>query len=223
MIFIGSKSIMINFLKKDSLKLILINILGLYLFAKMTEDVLNSELITKIDLWVYEHITNLYSPTLNKIIIFISSANNLSQIIFISVLFLIYFFYKKMYSQIIFFIISIVGSSLLFILIKQIIKKERPLSNIIEIGGYSFPSGHATLSTTLVFCIYLIFKDKVKYKKSFVLILISYALSISFSRVYLHVHYLSDVIAGIGLGTVWVSFIYLIFILKNKEKNETKI
>jgi len=169
------------------------------------------------------NITNLYTLTFSKVIVFISWVNNLSQIIFISILFLIYLFYKKMYSQIIFFTISILGSSLLFVLIKEIIKRERPISNIIEIGGYSFPSGHATLSTTLAFCIYLIFKDKVKYKKSFVLILISYPLVISFTRVYLHVHYLSDVIAGIGLGLVWVSLIYLIFIFKNKEKNETKI
>lgn len=212
-----------NSFKNGILKLILINIFGLYLFAKMTEDVLNSELITKIDLWIYEYITNLYTPTFSKVIVFISWVNNLSQIIFISILFLIYLFYKKMYSQIIFFTISILGSSLLFVLIKEIIKRDRPISNIIEIGGYSFPSGHATLSTTLAFCIYLIFKDKVKYKKSFVLILISYPLVISFTRVYLHVHYLSDVIAGIGLGLVWVSLIYLIFIFKNKEKNETKI
>jgi len=212
-----------NSFKNGILKLILINIFGLYLFSKMTEDVLNSELITKIDLWIYEYITNLYTPTFSKVIVFISWVNNLSQIIFISILFLIYLFYKKMYSQIIFFTISILGSSLLFVLIKEIIKRERPISNIIEIGGYSFPSGHATLSTTLAFCIYLIFKDKVKYKKSFVLILISYPLVISFTRVYLHVHYLSDVIAGIGLGLVWVSLIYLIFIFKNKEKNETKI
>jgi len=212
-----------NSFKNGILKLILINIFGLYLFAKMTEDVLNSEVITKIDLWIYEYITNLYTPTFSKVIVFISWVNNLSQIIFISILFLIYLFYKKMYSQIIFFTISILGSSLLFVLIKEIIKRDRPISNIIEIGGYSFPSGHATLSTTLAFCIYLIFKDKVKYKKSFVLILISYPLVISFTRVYLHVHYLSDVIAGIGLGLVWVSLIYLIFIFKNKEKNETKI
>jgi len=212
-----------NSFKNGILKLILINIFGLYLFAKMTEDVLNSELITKIDLWIYEYITNLYTPTFSKVIVFISWVNNLAQIIFISILFLIYLFYKKMYSQIIFFTISILGSSLLFVLIKEIIKRDRPISNIIEIGGYSFPSGHATLSTTLAFCIYLIFKDKVKYKKSFVLILISYPLVISFTRVYLHVHYLSDVIAGIGLGLVWVSLIYLIFIFKNKEKNETKI
>jgi undecaprenyl-diphosphatase len=212
-----------NSFKNGILKLILINIFGLYLFSKMTEDVLNSELITKIDLWIYEYITNLYTPTFSKVIVFISWVNNLSQIIFISILFLIYLFYKKMYSQIIFFTISILGSSLLFVLIKEIIKRDRPISNIIEIGGYSFPSGHATLSTTLAFCIYLIFKDKVKYKKSFVLILISYPLVISFTRVYLHVHYLSDVIAGIGLGLVWVSLIYLIFIFKNKEKNETKI
>lgn len=214
---------MMDFFIKGNFRLILINILGLYLFTKMTEDVLNSELITKIDLWIYEHITYIFSSTLDQIMIFISSGNNLYQIIFISVVFSIYLFYKKMYQQMSFFIISIFGSSLLFVLIKNIIKRERPYSNLIEISGYSFPSGHATLSTTLAFCTYLIFKDKVKYKKTFFFFLVSYPLLISFSRVYLHVHYLSDVIAGIGLGLVWVSLIYLIFIFKKKEINETKI
>lgn len=214
---------MMNFLKKDTVKLILINILGLYLFAKMTEDILNLELITKIDLWIYEHIVNIYTPNLTNLMIFISSIDNIYQIIASSIILLTFLIYKKMYEQFIFFIISILGTGLLFVLFKEIIKRERPISNLIEISGYSFPSGHAALSTTLAFCAYLIFKDKVRYKKSFLTVLIFYPLLISFTRVYLHVHYLSDVIAGIGLGLIWVSLIYLIFTLKKRGLNETEI
>lgn len=214
---------MMNFFKKDNIKLILINILGLYLFAKMTEDVVNSELITKIDLWIYEHISNIYTPILTNIIIFISSINNIYQIIITSIIFLIFLIYKKMHKQIIFFVISMLGIGFLFVLFKELIKRERPISNLIEINGYSFPSGHAALSTTLAFCVYLIFKDKVRYKKSFLTVLIFYPLLISFTRVYLHVHYLSDVIAGIGLGLIWVSLIYLIFTLNDRGQNETEV
>lgn len=209
---------MMNFLKKDIIKLILINILGLYLFAKMTEDVVNSELITKIDLLIYEYIEKIYTFNLTNIMIFISSVDNIYQIIITSIMLLAFLIYKKMYKEIIFFIISIVGTGFLFVLIKEMIRRERPLSNLIEVSGYSFPSGHASLSTTLAFCVYLIFKDEVKYKKSFFLFLILYPLVISFTRVYLHVHYLSDVIAGIGLGLMWVSIVYLIFIFKDKGK-----
>jgi undecaprenyl-diphosphatase len=214
---------MMNFLKKDNIKLILINILGLYLFAKMTEDVVNSELITKIDLWIYEHISNIYTPILTNIMIFISSVNNIYEIIITSIIFLAFLIYKKMYKQTIFFIISMFGTGFLFVLFKEIIKRERPISDLIEINGYSFPSGHAALSTTLAFCVYLIFKDKVRYKKTFLILLISYPLLISFTRVYLHVHYLSDVIAGVGLGLIWVSLIYLIFTLNDRGLNETEV
>jgi len=186
-------------------------------------NLLKLELITKIDLWIYEHIVNIYTPKLTNIIIFITSSDNLYQIIVISIIISALLIYKKMYKQTIFFIISMLGNGLLFELIKEIIRRERPISILIETNDYSFPSGHATLSTTLAFCIYLIFKDKIKHKKSFFILLISYPLIISFTRVYLNVHYLSDVIAGMGLGLIWVSLIYLIFKSKEEERNETKI
>jgi undecaprenyl-diphosphatase len=214
---------MLNFFKKDKFILVLLNILGIYLFCKMTEDVINLELITKIDTWIYEHIPNLYTPFLNNIMIFISSINNIYQLISIVIIILLLLNYYKLYTQMIFFCISIIGNGILFLLIKEIIKRERPLSQLIEISGYSFPSGHATLSTTLALSLYLIFKDKIQYKKLFLGICISFPLLISFTRVYLCVHYLSDIIAGIGLGLIWVSSIYLIFFYNKGLKNETEI
>ena len=184
----------------------------------MTEDVLNLELVTKIDIWIYEHIQSVYTPFLNNIIIFISSINNIYQLITIVVIVLLILNHYKLYTQMIFFSISMIGSSILVLLIKEIIKRERPLLQLIEISGYSFPSGHATLSTTLVFSLYLILKDKIKYKKLFISICIIFPLLISFTRVYLCVHYLSDIIAGIGLGLIWVSSIYLIFFYNKRIK-----
>ena len=194
---------MLNFLKKEYFKIILINIFAIYLFSKMAEDVINLEFITKIDVWIYEHIPNMYTPFLNNIMILTSSVNNIYQLITLIIIIFIILNYYKLYIQMIFLSISMIGNSLIFLLIKEIIQRERPISQLIEISGYSFPSGHATLSTTLAFSLYLILKDKVIYNKLLLIICIIFPLLISFSIVYLCVHYLSDIISGITLGLIW--------------------
>ena len=210
-----------KYFQKEDTKLLILNIFGIYLFSKMLEDVGDLELITKWDFWISKHIYEIYNPILNKIIIFITSINNPLEITIITTIIVIYMIIKKYYYKAIFFAVSISGTGILVEIIKNIVKRERPPHYLIEVSGYSFPSGHATLSTALALGLYLILKDKVN-KKNLLILCIIYPILISFSRVYLNVHYLSDVIAGIGLGLFWVSFTALIFKLI-KEKNETKI
>jgi len=68
----------------------------------------------------------------------------------------------------------------------------------------------------LAFSLYLIFKDKVKSENLLLILAIIYPIMISFTRVYLNVHYVSDVLAGIGLGLFSVSMVYLTFELMKK-------
>ena len=91
-------------------------------------------------------------------------------------------------------------------IMKSIFKRPRPALSMrmVNVSGYSFPSGHAMIFTGLVIIlVYLVFesvKDKVKALIiSSILILI--AVLVGLSRVYLRVHYLSDVLAGFSAGT----------------------
>ena len=111
--------------------------------------------------------------------------------------------------------------------IKHIIQRARPdLSlRLVEENGYSFPSGHAMVTTAFYGMIIYYVWNNVKNKLlrniicAFLLLLI---ILIAFSRVYLGVHYLSDVIAG-----SLISVAYLIiavefakrFIFKEEIKN----
>lgn len=93
-------------------------------------------------------------------------------------------------------------------LFSKMLEDVTDLEFITKVDSFT---GHTTINTALAFSLYLIFKDKVKNETFLLFLAIIYPLVISFSRVYLNVHYLSDVFAGIGLGLFSVSLIYLSF------------
>lgn len=211
-----------GYLKRDDFKLLIVGIIGISLFSKMYEDVTDLEYITKIDMWIHTHISNIYNPLLTKTMIIITSVDNIIPITVITIFITSYLFYKKYYKDMLFLIISVAGASSLMFIIKNIVARIRPDMQVIEAFGYSFPSGHATISTALALSLFWILKDKIKHTKSLLLLTIIIPLLISFSRVYLNVHYLSDVIAGIGLSLFWVSLVAIVFDIQRK-KFETKI
>lgn len=114
--------------------------------------------------------------------------------------------------------VNLIVSTILNFGIKNIVRRTRPEGfRIIEESGYSFPSGHSMVSMAFYgLLIYLIYK-KVdnKYLKNCLIILLSIIiLLIGLSRIYLGVHYTSDVLAGFLLG---ISYL-IVFVSVINEK-----
>ena len=101
--------------------------------------------------------------------------------------------------------------------LKALFKRERPsIMRLIEITGFSFPSGHAYFSMLVYgYLAYLVYKsnDK-KYRKRKISILTLLITCIGISRIYLGVHYLTDIIFGYSLG-----LLSLLMFLYFKEKH----
>ncbi|KAA3436457.1 phosphatase PAP2 family protein [Rufibacter hautae] len=113
-----------------------------------------------------------------------------------------------------------VGSISLNLILKYLFNRPRPLvPHLVESYGLSFPSGHAMISASFYgLLIYLVYKSVEEAAWRFLLItlLALLILFIGFSRVYLHVHYATDVLAGLAAGLGWV--ILAIFLLNRMEK-----
>ncbi|WP_437389281.1 phosphatase PAP2 family protein [Priestia filamentosa] len=102
--------------------------------------------IVHFDSTVISFVQGFESPILTSIMKFFTFVGSLPAIIVLSVL-IMFFLYTvlKHRSELILFVAAILGSSILFRILKQIFQRERPnLHRLIEISSYSFPSGHAT-------------------------------------------------------------------------------
>lgn len=113
-----------------------------------------------------------------------------------------------------------VSSLLLMLLLKSIFQRPRPLNPLLtEAAGFSFPSGHSLMSASFYGLVLYILFEQIKYKwwRFFLtIIIVSLVLMIGFSRIYLRVHYASDVIAGFCAGITWL--ILSLWILSKIEK-----
>lgn len=188
------------------------NVLGFCLFAKMAEDFSEKEYILVIDRWIETYINTIQTPLLTKFMVTLTNLNGEMGIFIFSLFMVLFLIYKRWYDDLFFYILSVSGANIAFIVIKMIVQRARPSSEILSIATHSFPSGHATMATAMSLAIYLILSERVHTLGLQLLLLIScivWPVMIAFSRVYLDVHWLSDVIAGIGLGLFWVTFIVL--------------
>jgi undecaprenyl-diphosphatase len=106
-------------------------------------------------------------------------------------------------------VITIAISSLgLMLLLKQLFQRKRPLSPLLKAAkGLSFPSGHAIMAVTFYGVLIYILQhsitiDWLKWSVTFLVIVL--IISIGLSRIYLRVHYASDVAAGFIIGLLWL-------------------
>lgn len=171
--------------------------------------------LSKIDNFIYN---NLYFN--NYITIFFKIITNFgSALIFILITIALLIICKnKKYS--IYIGINLLLSFTINYGFKILFRRDRPIDiNLIEEIGYSFPSGHTTVSTAFYgFIIYLIYKSTIskKIKKILIPIISILILLIGISRIYLGVHYATDVLASYTL-----SIIYLLLFIKYTHINKT--
>ena len=183
-------------------------------FLALAEDVFNKEIMNG-DIVGYKLVsTFLISDFATPIAKFITNFGGAIFIIILTVVLFVLIKNKKIG-------ISIISNLVIIIAINQILKRivQRPRPTeyrIIEETGYSFPSGHSMVSMAFYgYLIYLIYKYvKNKYLKWISIILLSILIcSIGISRIYLGVHYTSDV-----LGGFFISISYLIIYISAVNK-----
>ena len=125
-----------------------------------------------------------------------------------------FFLYKKWWSEAILLIGNLALTGILVAFLKNIYQHSRPaIQHLVEEGGFSFPSGHALASTLIFGTLLIIVSQRIKSvqtKRILQSLMIVMIFIIMTSRVYLGVHYPTDVLGSflLGLGILHIEFPY---------------
>ncbi len=182
---------------------------ALLLFSKLAEDLIYQEL-TVFDSMVTQFIAAFSTPAITQAMKLITTLGSVATLLPVTLL-AIYIFYQRRrhFGDSLMILAALGGGWLLDELLKIAFHRPRPeLARLAEVSGYSFPSGHAMVSVTfygfLAYLVWLNFRRSgFRYFASFGLIMLIVLIGVS--RIYLGVHYPSDVLAGFAAGGFWLT------------------
>ncbi|KMJ58696.1 hypothetical protein AB685_09900 [Bacillus sp. LL01] len=178
------------------------------LFLELAEDVWEQEKFT-FDHVIMEYFQSVENGTLNTVFKLITETGSVWWITIASVFTVLFLWLRKRdVLGILFFVLAIAGGGSFIFVLKYVFQRERPsLAPEYDGNGFSFPSGHALGSFILYgFLIYFIGREKRFFKTRMLAIglLSVLIISVGLSRVYLYVHYPSDILAGYAVGLIWL-------------------
>ncbi|MCG3879460.1 phosphatase PAP2 family protein [Psychrobacter sp. Ps6] len=188
--------------------LTLLNIYILALFAGLVEDVVNADSIVTTDLFVSQHMSVLQDSSIVPAFVFITSLGSTPITCLIILLTAILCAVVRQPYILVGLLISTIGSTTFTFLSKMAFQRSRPIDILLMEHTYSFPSGHATISIALYgFLAYM----AIRFSQSFIRqvrilsLAVLLCLFIGLSRIVLNEHYLSDVMGGFLVGTLWLT------------------
>ncbi len=198
---------------------ILMFLLTLFVFVTITDEIV-LERENGFDTTIFHAVLSLKSPAATNFFEIITFFGSTAFLLPAYILLVIIFLIKK--KRRLAFDVTVIGLStdVILVTLKAIFKRARPLDPLIKnVTGFSYPSGHSFSSFTFFGLIaFLIWQTHIHkgWKIAATIFLFMLATAIAFSRVYLRVHFPSDVIAGFCLSMIWL--IISFWLLKKKAR-----
>lgn len=187
-----------------------ISALFLVLFSKVVWETFYEQDLAAFDMTVIALIRYPSGHWIDSVMLFITQLGSASVLLVLALGVLLLFLLRGWRREAKTLVICLFGAALLNQLLKVLFARARPeLFRLVEETGYSFPSGHSMVS----FCVYgflaYIFSRSVSSLRLRILAFAMAAVlvaAIGVSRIYLGVHYPTDVLAGFVAGGTWLGF-----------------
>ncbi len=181
-----------------------------WLFGAITEDVVTGDPLTLVDVevanWLHAHAV----PSITGPMLLISNLFGVAGVSVLALLLALILIWKRNWQWLWALVLVVPGGMLLNVLIKVAVARPRPVFGdpLLTLTSYSFPSGHAVAATCfcglLVAMVFSASRD-MRWRALAASTAILLVILVGFSRIYLGVHYLSDVLAGFAEGLAWLA------------------
>ncbi|MEO8774369.1 MAG: phosphatase PAP2 family protein [Gelidibacter sp.] len=188
---------------------------GINLFVELTET-LKSDLLADYDHQITEYVISYRSPALTKYFVFVTHVGDVyGYAIFLAALTLMSIYVFKSWKYTVQIVFVLLLSAISNLMLKRFVDRARPgIEHMVSVETLSYPSGHAMSAMAFYgFLMYLFYRFKMNLflKIGIILLLGLLIFSIGLSRIYLGVHFPSDIAGGYIAGFIWVVFCVLLF------------
>lgn len=185
------------------------------LFVELTDE-LKGPAIDQLDQQVTDFFASLRTPELTRIVVFITDMGGLyGYLVLTAIATAIFLIRVKNWKFVLQLLGVLILASLSNIALKRAINRARPdAEHLVVVKSLSYPSGHAMSAMAFYgFLIYLLFKIKMAtwLRITLVFLFTFMILAIGLSRIYLGVHFPSDVAGGFIAGLIWVALCITLF------------
>lgn len=182
----------------------------LWLFVELADEIHELEDFYFDDALLW-HAHALSSPTLDRFFVVVSALGYQWGVVPADIALTLGLLVARRWREATFAGVSLGGSALLNMATKQFFQRDRPAlwESIAPEHTFSFPSGHAMGSATLAMVVVLLCWHT-RFRWPAVALAALFALTVGASRIYLGVHYPSDILGGWAAGIAWVSGVYLV-------------
>lgn len=200
--------------KAKGISLRLLVVAGIFLLALLAFGFIANEMVLEkenwLDQWAFTRLAGITNSSVTQVMLFITFFGS-SYFLMPAYLILIGYFLLFKKNRKLSLDVAAVGitSTIILFSLKAIFHRNRPLDPLVQkVNGFSFPSGHSFSSFTFFgLLIYILWNTTMNPVLRWVLSILFFlfAAAIALSRVYLHVHFASDVLAGFFLCLVWLT------------------
>lgn len=170
------------------------------------------ELIGSIDSFVTSSLQSIRSPGISEVATNITALGSGAVVTILVIIAAVLMMLFRKYHTSIHLIVAAIGSGILTKILKLCFVRPRPVdvSHLVVVDGFSYPSGHSLTSAAVYFTFAIIFCNETRdWNSRWIVMALSLILIclIAITRVYLGVHFISDVLAGVLLGVGWAALL----------------
>jgi undecaprenyl-diphosphatase len=190
-------------------------------FIELTDELYDEGTIKAIDTKVLLFVEERRQPLLNGIAVDLTALGSFTVLTLLTILGILIFYYLQRKKDMLYLFSGSLGSALLSAAFKSLLTRKRPteVTRLVDVSSFSYPSGHSLSAAAFYLIILFLFFQyfsRIRTKLAFFAFFSILIIGIGFSRIYLGVHYPSDVLGGILLGSSWAFLLTAIFYGKNE-------
>lgn len=184
-----------------------------WLFLGVVEDVLFGDPLVQLDQSVFHLLQGLRFQSADRWMVAITEMGSVGVLLPLILVVLAWLVWRRCWRTAAYWAGSAVVGELLVQLLKFTLGRQRPQDLYRGVEQFSFPSGHATVSTVvLAFLAFLLSRGRtLRVRLAIAVAAGIYVALVAFSRLYLGAHWFSDVVGGMSLGLAWVAFVAMVY------------